>query len=241
MSYEIYNADCMKILPTINDKSIDCIITDLPYGIVSSFGEERAKYSGQLRKLDKGNADIETFELNQFLKQISRVSNGSIFLFCGYQQLSEIFTYFYCHKDFMVRVAYWHKTNPSPANGQHMYLNAVEPMVFAKRRKTKFNAHCCHNWFDFDDLDLAYFNNQKEVYETPTKHSKIHPTEKPVILLQQMILDTTEEFDIVADFCAGSFSTGDAALELGRYFIGVEIEEEWFNVGVNRLSKYKSE
>lgn len=218
INYSTYNEDCMKILPTLEDRSIECIITDLPYDIVSKFGEDRAKYSGQLRKLDKGKADTITFSLEDFLNEIARVSNGGIYLFCGYQQFSTIFNFFDKHKDFMQRVCFWHKTNPSPMNGQHMYLNATEPIIFAKRRKTTFNPRCVHNVFEF-----------------PTCKSKIHPTEKPKHLLQQLILDSTCEFDTVADFCGGSFSTGVASLELNRNFIGVELDKEYYDSAFKRL------
>lgn len=222
MNYSLYNADCMKIMPILEDKSIECIITDLPYDGVSKKGAERAKYSGQLRKIDKGKADILTFDLEDFLEEITRVSNGCIYLFCGINQISKIYSYFEekKSKDFMVRLCVWHKSNPSPMNGQHMYLNSTEYIIFAKRRKTKFNGKCIHNVFEF-----------------PTKRSKIHPTEKPIPLLQQMILDSTEEFDTVADFCGGSFSTGMASLELDRGFIGVEIDKEWFEAGKERIIK----
>ena len=218
MSYSLYNEDCMKILSTLEDKSIECIITDLPYNGVSKMGEERAKYSGQLRKIDKGNADILTFNLHDFLKEISRVSKGSIYLFCGHSQYSEIFDYFNNQKDFMVRPCIWNKTNPSPMNGQHMYLSATETIIYAKRRKTQFNAKCCHNVFEF-----------------PTGRSKIHPTEKPISLLQQLILDSTSEYDTVADFCGGSFSTGMASLELDRNFIGVELDNTYFELAKQRI------
>lgn len=237
MNYSLYNEDCMKILPTIEDKSIQCILTDLPFNIVSDFGKSRAKYGGQLRSLDKGKADVLTFDLDDFLKEVSRVSDGCVYLFCGYQQLSQIFTYFHDNKDFMVRVCYWHKTNPSPMNGQHMYLNAVEPLVFAKRRKKTFNARCIHNWFEFDQDEeyIKFIEDYQEVYTRQTGRSKIHPTEKPIPLLQQIILDSTVEFDTVADFCGGSFSTGMASLELDRNFIGVEMDTEWYDKGKERI------
>ena len=242
MDYSLYNADCMEVLPKLEDKSIECIITDLPYNEVTSFGEERAKYKGQLRNLDKGKADILTFDLNEFLKEVARVSNGCVYLFCGYNQLTQIYNYFQNNKDFMCRVCYWHKTNPSPMNGQHMYLNAVECIVFAKRRKTTFNAKCVHNWFEFEqDEEYIEFIKHKEVFEVATKKSKMHPTEKPIILLQQMILDSTVEFDRVADFCGGSFSTGLAALELNRSFLGVELDETYFKLAKERIEKFEKE
>jgi len=237
MNYSLYNEDCMKILPTIDDKSIQCILTDLPFDIVTEYGKERAKYGGQLRNLDKGKADVLTFDLDDFLKEVSRVSDGCVYLFCGYQQLSQIFNYFHDNKEFMVRVCYWHKTNPSPMNGQHMYLNAVEPLVFAKRRKKTFNAKCKHNWFDSEQNQeyIDFIESYQEVYQLPTARSIMHPTEKSNNLLKQIILDSTLELDKVADFCGGSFSTGMASLELNREFIGVELDKEWFDKGKERI------
>ena len=102
--------------------------------------------------------------------------------------------------------------------GQDMDLNATEYLVYAKKRKTTFNGKCIHNVFNF-----------------PTGRSKIHPTEKPVRLLQQLILDSTNEGDTVADFCGGSFSTGVAALELQRNFIGVELDKTYFDSAKQRI------
>lgn len=219
--YSLYNEDCMRVFPKLEDNSIQCIITDLPYDGVSKKGEERAKYGGQLRKIDKGKADILTFDLDEFLKECVRISDGSIYLFCGIGQISQIYNFFeqkHIQKDFMVRLCVWHKSNPSPMNGQHMYLNATEYVVYAKKRKTTFNGKCTHNVFHF-----------------PTGRSKIHPTEKPVNLLQQLILDSTLEGDTVADFCGGSFSTGVASLKLNRNFVGVELDENYFTLAKDRI------
>lgn len=87
-----------------------------------------------------------------------------------------------------------------------------------KKRKTTFNGKCIHNVFNF-----------------PTGRSKIHPTEKPVNLLQQLILDSTLEGDTVADFCGGSFSTGVASLKLNRNFVGVELDENYFTLAKDRI------
>lgn len=220
-NYNLYNDDCMNVFSLLEDNSIQCIITDLPYDGVSKKGEERAKYGGQLRKIDKGKADIITFDLDEFLQECVRVSDGSIYLFCGIGQISQIYNFFeqkHIQKDYMVRLCVWHKSNPSPMNGQHMYLNATEYIVYAKKRKTTFNGKCIHNVFNF-----------------PTGRSKIHPTEKPVRLLQQLILDSTNEGDTVADFCGGSFSTGVAALELQRNFIGVELDKTYFDSAKQRI------
>jgi site-specific DNA-methyltransferase (adenine-specific) len=208
----------------LQNKSIDSIITDLPYNIVNSFGEQRSKYLGQIRKINKKNADILNFDLQKFLNEISRIAKGSVYLFCGYNQLSQIFMHFRNDKDFMVRVCYWHKSNPSPMNGQHFYLNATEPIIFAKRRKTRFNPNCKHN-----------------IFEHPSIRSKLHPTEKPIELLMEFIKDSTIIGDLVADFCAGSFSTAAACIRTQRRFLGTELNNEYFEIGKNRIIEESNE
>lgn len=101
----------------------------------------------------------------------------------------------------MARLCTWHKTNPSPSNGQHMYLSASEFIIFAKRRNTIFNGHCEHNVFNF-----------------PCGRSKIHPTEKPQQLLEYLIKMSSNENDLIFDCCFGSGSTGLASKNLNRKF-----------------------
>lgn len=243
MECTLIRDDCMNVVRQMGDKTVECVITDIPYDGVNKLGEERAKYKGQLRKIDKEEADIITFDLDEFLKEVSRVSSGGVYIFCGFSQLSQIYDYFGSQKDFMVRVCFWHKVNPSPMNGQHTYLNAVEVAVYAKRRKTKFNAMCKHNWFAYEpcqgDIEYIEFLTGKEmVYETPVGSSKRHTTEKPIELMRDIVLDVTEVGDLVVDFCAGSFSTGEAAMQTGRRFIGVELTKKWYEVGKDRLSVY---
>src|SRR5690625_5363658 len=96
---------------TMGDKSVDMILTDIPYGEVSKNGADRAKYAGQLRSIDKGKADSVTFDLDAFLEECSRISNGGIYIFCGIEQVGKVYTYFDNHKDVMVRQCAWRKTN----------------------------------------------------------------------------------------------------------------------------------
>ena len=73
---DLYNNDCMKILPTLGNKSVDLVVTDIPYNEVN-------RKHGSLRKLDKGKADIITFDLDMFVSELARVTKGSIYIFCG--------------------------------------------------------------------------------------------------------------------------------------------------------------
>lgn len=178
----VYNHDCIAAMSRLPDQCIDLILTDIPYGEVTKNGAERAKYEGQLRKIDKGEADLLTFNLDSFLDECYRVCKGTIYIFCGIEQVGKIYTYFDDKKDFMVRQCGWRKTNPSPANGQHMWLSSLENCIFAKKRKTKFNQSCKNAIWDF-----------------PVGRSKRHPTEKPLALFEYLVESSSDEGDIVLD------------------------------------------
>ena len=218
---KIYNEDCLEGMKRIPDKSVDMILTDIPYGEVSDKGSERSKYCGQLRTLDKGVADEMNFEISEFLEGLTRISNGGIYIFCGIGQVSEIYTYFKDKKDFMVRQCAWYKSNPSPMNGQHMWLSSMENCIFAKRRKTKFNA-----------------KTSSSVWKFPVGRSKIHPTEKPVNLFTYLIESSSDEGDVVFDPCMGSGTTAIACTNTNRNYIGFELDETYFNLANERIANH---
>lgn len=211
--------DCMETMSKIPNNFADLTLTDIPYSGVTKNGEERAKYSGQLRKIDKENADIITFEINKFLEELYRITKGTIIVFCGQNQLSEIFNFFKNKsKDGSTRQLIWKKTNPSPMNGQHMYLSACENAVWFKKRKTTFNANCKSNVFEFSN-----------------GRSKLHPTEKNHELLKELILDNSNYGDLVFDPCMGSGSHLLVARNEGRRVLGIEINEEYFKIAEERI------
>ena len=111
---KVYLGDCLEIMKQIDDKSIDMILTDIPYGEVN-------RKSNGLRNLDKGLADIVTFELNVLINTFCRITKGSIYIFCGTEQVSELrkLLIFY---GLSTRLLIWNKTNPSPMNGQSILL-----------------------------------------------------------------------------------------------------------------------
>lgn len=217
----IFNDDCMNVLSKIGEReraegsSISLTITDIPYNEVN-------RKSNGLRNLDKGNADILTFDLEKFLEEVYRVTDGTIIIFCGMEQFSIIFNFFnqYAKQGKgTVRQLIWHKSNPSPMNGQNIYLSATENAVWFKKRGSTFNAHCKHNVFDF-----------------PCGRAKAHPTEKNHDLIKDLILDNSNEGDIIFDPCCGSGSHLLCASELGRKFIGVELDQNYFEVAKGRFN-----
>lgn len=207
----LFNADCMDILPLIPDKSVQLNITDIPYGVVN-------RDSNGLRNLDKKLADVIQFNLNEYLNQIERIVEGISIIFCGKEQFSEIYSFFAKQKG-TVRPIVWNKTNPSPMNGQHIYLSGVELGVWFKRSGYKtFNAHC-----------------KNTVFSHPNGRSKLHPTEKNHNLISELIIDNSNAADLILDTCAGSGTHLLKAKELNRKFIGIEKEVKYYDLAVARV------
>lgn len=83
--------------------------------------------------------------------------------------------------------------------------------------------------------DDGYRNPKSVIKINGTKNNNVHPTQKPVALMEYLVKTYTNEGDLVLDFTAGSFSTGVACVNLGRKFIGIELEEKYFDIGVERI------
>jgi len=205
----MYFGDCMDILPTLD--KVDAVITDPPYG------EVNRKNSG-LRNLDRGVADIADFEIKQLAELLVKYGS-SVYVWCGIEQVSEI-------KASMVslgmssRLCIWEKTNPSPMNGQHLWLSSIETCVFGKESGAIFNEHCV-----------------SPVFRLPTEPKEYHPTAKPIHLMERLIRASTNEGMTVIDPFMGSGTTGVAAIQMGRKFIGIEREPKYFEIACKRIEQ----
>lgn len=212
----LYNGDCLDLLPLFEDKSVHSIITDIPYGAVN-------RKSHGLRNLDKGKGDISTFSIEQIMGHLIRIPQGSIYVWCGMEQISPLRIGF-TEAKMATRLGVWQKSNPSPMNGQHLWLSGLEYCMFARHKKAYFDRHC-----------------KVPLWKGPIVRNPIHPTEKPVWLLSELIEASVPPNEWVLDFCMGSGSTGEAAIKLGRKFIGIELDEEFFNKAKERIEKIYQE
>lgn len=215
---DLRQGDCLEIMKDIPKSRL--LLTDIPY-------EEVNRNDNGLRNLNKDKADIKTFDLDIFLDIIYEKADIFI-IFCGNEQYSTIYKYFSNkqkqHKG-TVRQLIWAKSNPSPMNGEYVYLSGTENAVWFKKSGTgKLNNKCKKNWF---------------IHSTGS--SKYHPTEKNHNLLKELILDNTNENDTIIDCCMGSGSSGIVAIENNRNFIGIELDEHYFNVAKERIKNAKGE
>ena len=214
LDFGYYNMDCMEGMKQFPDNSVNLTLTDIPYGKVNREGNG-------LRELDKERADIMTFNLNEFLNEVYRITKGTIIIFCGKEQLSEIHSFFnqkQQKEEGTVRQIIWKKTNPSPMNGEHIYLSGIENAVWFKKRGGTFNAFC-----------------KNTVFEYPIGQSNLHPTEKNHDLLSDLINDNSKVGDLVFDPCCGSASTLIVAHRMGRNFIGFELSKKYYKKAKKRF------
>lgn len=210
--YTLMLGDCLERMKEIPDGSVQMILADIPYGEVNH-------KSGGLRLLDRGNADKCNIDLVSMISECNRLCYGSFYIFCGTEQISTIVKEFK-KLNLTTRLCAWEKSNPSPMNGDKLWLSGMEFCVFARKAKSVFNERC-----------------QKGLWKNPVGRSKVHPTEKPVKLMERLILASSNEGETVLDFTMGSGSTGVACMNTSRKFIGIEMDEGYFEVAKKRIEE----
>jgi site-specific DNA-methyltransferase (adenine-specific) len=206
---QLHHGDCLEVMKQIPDKSVDLVLTDIPYGEVN-------RDSAGLRNLDRDVADSIDFELSEAVFEVLRITKGSVYIFCGTKQVSKIIELLSFETS--TRLCIWEKTNPSPMNGQFIWLSSIECCVFGKFPGAVFNEFC-----------------KSSVWRHPTEPKEFHPTAKPVTLMERIIKASSNELDTVLDFTMGSGSTGVACKHLNRSFIGIEKDETYFNIAKKRI------
>ena len=207
---KVFQGNCIDVMGQMEKDSVELILTDIPYDGVN-------RPSNGLRVLDKQDADIITFNLDVFVKECIRISKGSIYIFCGRSQLSKIYNLMNENK-LSTRVIVWEKTNPSPMNGQHIWLSGTEFAVYGKKRNAVFNAHC-----------------RNTVLRYPNGRNKKHPTEKNLDLFKDLIQTSSNEGDLVFDPCVGGGTTAVASKETGRNFVCSDISKDYVDIANKRV------
>ena len=210
----------MEYMHSMKNNSVNMTLTDIPYGTVTrnTNGLERLAILDTL-----GTADQTTFNELDFCKEVLRVTKGSICIFCGKEQFSTIFNFFAQQKG-TTRAIVWEKTNPVPSNGKYVYLSGVEFAVwFKKSGYPIFNAFCKNTVFR---------------YPIPSGARRLHKTQKHWDLWKELILDNSNEGDIIFDPCAGSGVTAQVALENNRNYICCELDKETYDKSLDYLNKH---
>lgn len=241
--YSLLFGDCLERMKEIPDRSVDLILTDPPYGTTACKWDSVIPFEPmweQLKRIIKPNGAIVLFGAEPFSStlRMSNIGNykydwiwvkdkPSNFVMANRQPMrySENISVFYTKQP-----TYNKQMIPRTGGGSDRYRYKVDH----SNRKTQEGVRYEGSNETYYDVNLKNPSNVL-TYSTGRRQDSLHPTQKPVALLEYLIKTYTNEGETVLDFTAGSFSTGVACLNTNRKFLGIELDENYFEIGVNRM------
>ena len=230
----LYNEDSYLLFENLKSKEliVNHIITDPPYNISKSnnFGTMKNPRTG----VDFGSWDRGKFDLFSWIPLYTQLleQNGSIIIFCSYRFISyitDVLESEECNcivKDILI----WQKSNPMPRNINRRYVQDMEFAIWAVKKNAI--------WIFNKPEGKPYLRSLYSASVVNGKEKLGHPTQKSLSIMKDIISVHTNQNEIILDPFMGSGTTGEAALLLGRKFIGIEKEENYFLMSKNRLEKY---
>ena len=229
---DLRKGDCLEIMKDIPDKSIDLVVTDCPYHIVSggctniprkdepsgifnrrnTFTQKNAK-SGKL-------FDENDIEFKDWLPEVYRVlkDNTHAYIFINARNLKELQQAAEDVGFKFQNIIIWNKGNSTP---NRYYLNAYEMILMLRKGGAK----------NINNMGTKNIIDVKNI-----RGNKTHPTEKPIELNKVFIENSSNENEIVLDPFMGTGSCALACNELNRNFIGIELDEKYFNIAKERIN-----
>lgn len=248
---DLRNGDCLEVMKSIPDNSLDMILCDLPYGITACKWDTVIPFEPlweQYNRIIKDNGAILLFSAQPFTVDLIN-SNRKMFRYeiiwekttkSGYLNANKM--PLKAHENIIVFYKRLPTYNPQKTK--------VERKDIGRRRKEKINrskhykemlsteyiedgTRFPHDVVHFSSWNGALFGNNKKAVK--------HPTQKPVDLLEYLIRTYTNEGDVVLDNCMGSGSTGVACINTIRNFIGIELDEKYFKIAEQRINAAMAE
>lgn len=223
----LMHGDCLELLKGIPDGSIDLILTDPPYKIVS--GGCTTKKNATSGILSRKNNDVRkgtlfaenSIAFSDWLPEVFRIlkNNSHCYIMINGRNLSNLQAE--CEKaGFKYQnLLVWNKGNVTP---NKWYMNQCEFILMLRKGKAK----------PIRNMGTSTLLNIQNIIGR-----KVHPTEKPLELLELLINNSTDPGETVLDLFMGSGSTGVACVNTGRRFIGIELDKQYFDIAANRISE----
>jgi len=255
---KIYNQDCLEAMKEIPDYSIDAIITDPPYGTTACKWDSVINFElmwEQLNRIIKPNGAIVLFAQQPF-SSVLLVSNVKKFRHrflwekdkCANFMVAKAQPLKYT-EDILVfcNVGFLKNQFGKPTGTYNPQMREGK----GNDRDLKKIVDKSKNLDDINKRDnptrLKLSNNSakqrfpKDVLNINTQHKRVHPTQKPVALMEYLIKTYTNENETVLDFTMGSGTTGVACLNTNRKFIGIENNKEYFEIALKRIQQHKAQ
>jgi site-specific DNA-methyltransferase (adenine-specific) len=231
----LVNADCFDVFPFIDDKSVNLILCDLPYGVTNMKWDSVLPFDKLWKEYERiitNNGAIVLTATNPFASALI-MSNPKMFKY-----------------DIV-----WHKNCPSnPAMAKRQIMRQHElVLIFYKKQcvynpqmeeysessksriKYSFNVDKKSEHYDLKEIGSRGEKRYPNSVQKITRQTGIHPTQKPLELMKYLIKTYSNEDDVVMDNCMGSNTTGLACKELNRQYIGIEKDKNYYDVSVSRV------
>lgn len=217
--------DCYELIKQIPDKSVDLIITDPPYEISSLTGGGMLKE----KRIQSLMEEIGDYELNKGVNEsiweecLRVLKTPNIYIWCNKLMIPQLLDFFVKKHNCTFDILCWHKTNAMPLCGSK-YLTDTEYCLYFKKEvhlNTTYETASTHYELPINIKDKKFFE---------------HITIKPIKIIKNFIYNSSKENDIVLDCFVGSGTTCVASKELGRQFIGFDIEQKWVDIANDRLN-----
>ena len=250
---ELWNGDCLELMKNIHDKSVDCIICDLTYGTTACKWDsviDLSRLWQQYNRIIKDKGAVILFGQEPFSSKV-RMSNlemyrydwvwkkqrPSNFQLMGYQTGR-------VHENIMIfskaKACYTKNGNSMVYNPQ--FVEREKPRTSNVKIYGDTSTNILHNYKNGEKDNIKTYTHKYpiSILEFNTvERDKLHPTQKPVPLLEYLIKTYTDEGETVLDNCIGSGSTGVACVNTNRKFIGIELDDTYFEIAKNRIREVK--
>ena len=216
---KLYNGDCIEVMGELENNSVDLVVTDPPY--LMDYQSNRRKKEDRFDKIknDKGNYIL----IQEYLEECHRImkDNTAIYCFCSWHNIDffkKEFEKYFKLKNIIV----WNKNNHGTGDLKGSYAPRYEFILFGHKGRTLLREKRIA-----DVIDCAKIPSKKLT----------HPTEKPQELLEIFIKQSSDEGGVVFDDFMGTGSCGIVANKLNRGFMGIELDENYFNIAEERIEK----
>ena len=229
---KLIHGDCLEKMKDIPDGSVDLILADPPFNLVSKMGNSihlfrQSEVTGNDTYSDITMSYDVNFDQSKWINiAVAKVKKGGHFIiFNDWENMGCIAKTLRCNSFKVKSLNHWQKTNPQPAEwkrrfvpGREYFLHSIKPGAYT------FNVKSIHHGVFTMSL-------------TPGKEKMLsnHPNQKPIKLISDLICILTNEGDTVLDPFMGSGTTGVACVNLNRKFIGIELDDFYFDDACNRI------
>lgn len=246
---KLINGDCLEVMKTIEDKSIDMILCDLPYGTTDCKWDKvinSKKMWEQYQRIIKDDGAIVLFASGKFTNKLIN-SNDEIYRYKWIWFKTKRGNFVNAKNKPMTayeEICIFSKSTTANGNNNKMRYYPQGLIATHKVKKdngSRFGTMAGKRPSHKETTIQEWTNYPFDVLQFDSVKKPIHPTQKPVELLEYLIKTYTNENDIVLDNCMGSGSTAVACINANRKFIGIELDENYFNIAKKRIEEVQND